>query len=66
MITQYKYDTALHVIINAKNAVEELLTLPKTLEDLIGELTAEQSETLRKEFELLVETFEKVTKGNYE
>lgn len=66
MITQYKYDAALHVIINAKNAVEGLLALPKTLEDLIGELTTEQLETLRKEFELLVETFNKATKKQHE
>jgi Mg2+/Co2+ transporter CorB len=63
MIEKYKYDAALHVIIDTRRAVEELLTLPKTLEELVGDLTEDQIKTLKDEFNLLVETFEKVTKG---
>lgn len=63
---KYKYDAALHVMITARNAVEELLTLPQTLEQIMPELSEEQIDNLKKEFTLLTETFEKITKGSYE
>ena len=63
---KYKYDAALHVIITAKNAVEELLALPQTLSEIMPELSDEQVDNLKKEFELMVQTFEKITKVPYE
>jgi len=66
MIERYQYDAALHVIINAKEAIKELIKLPSTLESIIADITDDQKETLRNEFEDLVQVFKKVTEGSYE
>jgi hypothetical protein len=63
---KYKYDAAMHVMITARNAVEELLTLPKTLSEIIPDLSQEEVNNLKNEFELLLKTFQKITEASHE
>jgi hypothetical protein len=60
-MNKYKYDAAIHVMITARTAVEELLTLPETLAQIIPELSEQEVLNLKNEFELLLKTFQKIT-----